>query len=130
MFSMLSSLDIILASSRRENLSSGFPIWSDTNQIVQTQKMVKCLKFRILEVDGLYQLRSETKGAVLMCGYRAAVCDFVCTHAEIRFSREVVLLRLTSFDKKNTKCSFGFILIVHVVLKKVIVHLFLCLNYL
>ena len=39
------------------------PTWSDTNQTVQLQKMARCLKFRIQEVEGLYYLSSENKGA-------------------------------------------------------------------
>ena len=35
---------------------------SDTNQAVQPQKMVRDLKFQILEVEGLYYLFSEHKG--------------------------------------------------------------------
>ena len=49
----------------RENLSSGFPTRSDTNQAVQSQQMARGLKFRILEVEGLYYLCSKNKGADL-----------------------------------------------------------------
>ena len=37
--------------------------WSDTNQVVQLQKMARGLKFRIQKVEGLYFLCSENKGA-------------------------------------------------------------------
>ena len=40
-----------------------FPTWSDTNQAVQLQKMARCLKFRIKEVEGLNFPCSENKGA-------------------------------------------------------------------
>ena len=40
----------------RENLSSGFPTRSDTNQAVLSQKMARGLKFLIKEVEGLYYL--------------------------------------------------------------------------
>ena len=40
-----------------------FPTWSDTNQAVQLQKMARCLKFRIKEVEGLNYPCSENKGA-------------------------------------------------------------------
>ena len=40
-----------------------FPTWSDTNQAVHLQKMTRGLKSRIWEVEGLYYLRSENKGA-------------------------------------------------------------------
>ena len=41
----------------------GFPIRSDTNRAVQSQKMARPLKFRISEVEGLYYLCNENKGA-------------------------------------------------------------------
>ena len=41
-----------------------FPTWSDTNKAVQLQKMARCLKFRIKEVEGLNYPCSENKGAV------------------------------------------------------------------
>ena len=36
---------------------------SDKNQAVQFQKMIRGLKFRIKEVEGMYYLCSENKGA-------------------------------------------------------------------
>ena len=36
---------------------------SDRNGAVQLHKMVRCLKFQIKEVEGLYFLCSENKGA-------------------------------------------------------------------
>ena len=44
------------------NLSSGFPTRSDRSRVVQSQKMVRGLKFRIEGVEGLYYLCSENKG--------------------------------------------------------------------
>ena len=41
---------------------------SDTNQAVQPQKMARGLKFWIKEVEGLYNLCSENKGANQLCG--------------------------------------------------------------
>ena len=49
-----------------------FLTWSDTNQAVQSQKMARDLKFRILKVEGLYYLCSENKGADQLLGYREA----------------------------------------------------------
>ena len=46
-----------------KKLSSGFPTRSNTNQAVQPQKMARCLKFLIKEVEGLYYLCSNNKGA-------------------------------------------------------------------
>ena len=50
----------------------GFPTRSDTNQTVQPQKITKDLKFRIKEVEGLYYLCSENKGADELRGHREA----------------------------------------------------------
>ena len=49
-----------------------FPTWSDTNQAVQLQKMARCLKFRIKEVEGLNYPCSDNKGADQLRGYREA----------------------------------------------------------
>ena len=43
---------------------------SDTNGAVQPLEMAKGLKFRILEVEGLYYLCSENKGTDQLCGDR------------------------------------------------------------
>ena len=58
-----------------------FPTWSDTNRAVQLQKMTRGLKFRILEVGGLYYLCSENKGADQLRGDREAdlrLCFRIC----------------------------------------------------
>ena len=61
-----------------------FPTWSDTNQAVQLQKMARCLKFRIKEVEGLNYPCSDNKGADQLRGYREAdlrlrfrICELV-----------------------------------------------------
>ena len=56
----------------RKHRSSGFPTRSDTNYAVQPHKMARGLKFRIKEVEGLYYLCSENKGADQLRGYREA----------------------------------------------------------
>ena len=56
---------------------SGVSDRSDTNRTVQPQKMARGLKFRILEVEGLYYLGTENIG----CGYSAAdlcLCFCIC----------------------------------------------------
>ena len=58
-----------------------FPIRSHTNRAVQSQKMARGLKFRIKEVEGLYYLCSENKGADQLRGYREAglrLCFRIC----------------------------------------------------
>ena len=66
-----------------ENLSLGFPTRLDTNHAhaVQPQNMAIGLKFRIHEVDGLYNPLSENKGADQLCSYQAAdlhLCFRIC----------------------------------------------------
>ena len=66
-----------------ENLSSGFPTRSDTNWALQLQKMARGMKFRISEVEWLYYLCSENKGADQLRSYCAAdlrLCfrKFIC----------------------------------------------------
>ena len=73
---------------RPKKTSSGFPIRSDTNPAVKPQKMVRSLKFPIYEVEGLYYLCSENKGADQLCGYCTAdlrLCFCICKN---RFSHD------------------------------------------
>ena len=59
----------------------GVPTRSHTNQAVQPHKMARGLKFRIFEVDRLYYLCSENKGADQLHGYRKAdlcLCFHIC----------------------------------------------------
>ena len=55
-------------------LLSGFPTRSDTNRAGQLQKMVRGLKFRIKEEEGLYYLchSSENKGSLISQMQKAA----------------------------------------------------------
>ena len=70
-----------------------FPTWSDTNKAVHKQKMTRGFKCRILKVEGLNYLCSETKGADQLCGYREAdLCR--C----LRISKTLVFSRRGSFS--------------------------------
>ena len=54
---------------------------SDTNRAVRSQKMARCLKFRIQKVEGSYYLCSEKRGADQLRGYREAdlrLCFRIC----------------------------------------------------
>ena len=65
----------------RENWSSGFPTRSDKSRPVQLFKMVRNLKFRIKEEEGLYYPCSENKGADQLCSYCTAnlqLCFRLC----------------------------------------------------
>ena len=60
-----------------------FPIWSDTNQAVQLQKMARGLKFWLKKVVGLYYLCSENKGAAAKL-----ICVYVYAYAKCWFSHD------------------------------------------
>ena len=51
----------------QETLSSVFPTRSDTNSAEQLQRMARDSKFQIWEVEGLYYLCRENKGADQLC---------------------------------------------------------------
>ena len=58
-----------------------FSTWSNINQAVQIHKMARVLEFWIYEVEGLYYLCSENKGADQLRGYRIAdlrLCFRIC----------------------------------------------------
>ena len=67
------------------NRSSGFSTRSDTNRAVQLQMIGRCLKFRILEEEGLYYLCSKKK-ALISCAVTAQlICGFVFAYAKAGF---------------------------------------------
>ena len=81
-----------------------FPTWSATNQAVQLQKMARGLKFRIKEVEGLYHLCSENKGADQLRGYREAdlrlcfrICKTLVFSGHGSFMRSLTFLFLLSW---------------------------------
>ena len=81
------------------NPSSGFPTRPDTNRAEQQQDMARDLKFRIKEVEGLYYLSSENKGADQLRGYREAdlrLCFRKCK--EPVFSRRGSFIKLTPLN--------------------------------
>ena len=53
---------------------------------MQSQKKVGALNFVILEVEELYYLCNENKGADQLRGYAKLVCVFVFAYAKNRFS--------------------------------------------
>ena len=73
-----------------ENLSSGLATRPDKNRAVQSQKMARCLKFRIYEVDGLYYLSSEKTKALISCIVTVQLKYAFCfINAKSRFSHDV-----------------------------------------
>ena len=84
------------------NLSLGFPTRSDTNPREQQQKMVRNLKFQTKEVEALYYLCSENKGADQMCGYRAddlQLCFCICK------KKVFSLCGLNKHDTAHNRCQ-------------------------
>ena len=64
------------------NLFSGFTTLSHTNQAAQPSKMLRGLKFRIQEVEEIFYLCSENKGADQLRSYCVAdlrLCFRICT---------------------------------------------------
>ena len=72
-----------------------FPTWSDTNQAVQLQKMARCLKFRIKEVEGLNYPCSDNKGADQLRSYREVdlrlrfrICKMLGSNGHLKYHEE------------------------------------------
>ena len=62
---------------------------SDTNQALQPQKMARGLRIWFKEVEGLYYLCSENKGADQLPSYCTADLPLLLTNAKIRFSHDM-----------------------------------------
>ena len=65
---------------------------SDTNWAVQSQKMVRDLKFQIKMVEGFHYLCSENKGADQLCGYRTADLHLCFAYSKGRFLMTLIIL--------------------------------------
>ena len=78
-----------------------FPTWSDTNQAVQLQKMARCLKFRIKEVEGLNYPCSENKGADNLRGYREADLHLGFAYAKCWFSHDTAQTRHLKYHEAS-----------------------------
>ena len=81
-------------------MSLGFPTRSDTNRVVQTWKMGRGLKFRIYDIEGLYDLRSKNKGADQLCGYLTAdlrLCFHICKNQFFSYLGSNLLLSLPGY---------------------------------
>ena len=78
---------------------------TDTNRAVQRQKMVRDLKFRIKELEGLFYLCSENKGddQLISCAVTAQlICVFVFAYAKCRFSHDAAHFEQQQNRKKKT----------------------------
>ena len=60
----------------------GISTRSDTNRVVQSQKMARGLKFRIQIEEGLHYPCSENKGADQLRGYREADLRLCFSHMQ------------------------------------------------
>ena len=60
----------------------------DRNRVVKPQKMARGLKFWIKEVEELYYLCTENKGADQLRGHLQLICAFVFAYAKSRFSHD------------------------------------------
>ena len=58
----------------------------DTNRAVQSKKMARGLKFRIIKEEGLYYLCSENKGVISFAVIVKLICVFVFAYAKSWFS--------------------------------------------
>ena len=93
----------------RENLCLGFPTSSDTNWAVQPQKMDRGLKFRIYELEGLYILCCENKGADQLRSFRWLICsslDCCLSFIEVNENWRTEAVRMITFNfhhKSNEK---------------------------
>ena len=65
-------------------MPSGFPTRSDKNQAVQPQGIARGLQFQIKEIEGLYYLSSENKGA----DQQLLMSAFVFAYAKSSFSHD------------------------------------------
>ena len=74
-----------------------FLTWSDTNRAVQLQKMARCLKFRIEEVEGLYYSCSENKGVDQRAVTMKLICVFVFAYAKCWFSHDVAQINASPY---------------------------------
>ena len=79
------------------------PTRSYTNRAVQSQKMVRGLKFCIYVEEGLYYQCSEKKGAVQLRGYREA-------DLRLCFRPSILLVFLSSGSNENNMAKlFGLL---------------------
>ena len=80
---------------------------SDTNRAVQLQKMARSLNFRILQIEGLYCLCSENKGADQLRGYREADLRLYFANAKRLFSHDAAQIDMIQREHMvNRSTSF------------------------
>ena len=72
----------------RENRSSRFPTRSDINGSVQSQKMVKSLKFRIWKKRNFTIRVVKPKALISFAVTANLICAFVFAYAKFRFSHD------------------------------------------
>ena len=80
-----------------------FPIWSDTNQAVQLQKMARGLKFRIYVVEEVHYPCSESKALISFAVTAKLICVFVFAYAICWFSHDAAHMYFQHPDITATK---------------------------
>ena len=78
------------------------PTRSDTNQAVQSQKMVRGWKLD-LESRGIFYLCSETKALISFAITGKLICAFVFTYADCWFSHAVAHIEKRIFSSPEPK---------------------------
>ena len=68
---------------------AGFPTRSDTNRVVQSQKMARGFIIRVKKVKGLYSLYSKIKVLITCEVTVQLICAFVFAYAKDRYSHNV-----------------------------------------
>ena len=86
----------------------------NTNRAVQPQKIVRGFKFWIYEVEGLFYLCSEKKGADQLCDYGKADLRLCFSIGE----NQVFMTRLISYRL----CSISLLYCIGIIIKSGFVH--------
>ena len=102
---------------RHEKPTFWFPTLSDTNQVVQQQKMARSLKFRIWKVEGLCYLCSKNKSTDQLRSYHYTdrfavttklICVFVFAYAKCCFSLDMALSSSNTLSDSVLHCIIKF----------------------
>ena len=82
-----------------------------TNRAVQSQKMVRSLKFRIYEEERLYYLVAKTKALISFAVTAKLICAFVFAYAQCWFYHAAahlkILLIISTEPCLGKTCSFA-----------------------
>ena len=85
----------------------GFPTRADKNWAAPAQKMARGLKFRIQEVEGLYYLCSEIKGADQLRSYHGGKSKGTTCVVDRDVTAYMVVDRVLLFPTEQYGCRYG-----------------------